>query len=52
MLGLMISYCYPLINSQILLVDGSSSLVLTALALRTESNSSIFYVHNRNKMPG
>jgi len=42
MLGLLVTSCFPLANSQILLLDGTSSLLLGALASRTGSNSSIY----------
>ena len=52
MLGLMLSHCYPLEDSQILLVDGTSSLLLSALATRTGENTSIHVLQATVKMPG
>jgi hypothetical protein len=51
MLGLMLSYCYPLEDSQIMLIDGTNSLLLSALASRTGSNTSIYQVKEDSKMP-
>ena len=52
MLGLMMSYAYPLEDSQILLMDGTSSLLMAALATRSGANTSICLLSETKKMPG